>query len=444
MAGSGGADLRAPVFNGDNFDFWQIRMKTIFRSHELWDIVEKGFDTQAKKDEELTVAESKILKEYIVKDAKALGIIQGVVSDHIFLRIAIQETANVAWNVLKQEFVGDKQVRAVKQGLRCDFEYTRMGENEPFSAYLDRLFDLISQMRSYGKDISNQGIKNWESKWKKRDNRPANQAGKAASTSEGAKNPCIHYHKLHFGECWFKDKPRCHNCHKLRHIAKDCRGKKEKANQHVNFVNQVNDTPTMFYVCNNATVKKYEDTWYVDNGCSNHMTGREDLLVDIDRTMIAKVEMGTGQLIEVIGKGNLVVETKMGRRYIKEVMLVPGLKENLLSVGQVMEHGYFLVFGGTTTVVYDDNSMLNLVAKIPMKGNRSFPLKLQPKMQIALKASVCQSSTIWYRKLGHLNLGSLKKLKEHDMVICSWEALQRCISKGSIMEGFSTSITHTL
>ncbi|KAM0985902.1 hypothetical protein ACFX2C_013131 [Malus domestica] len=90
MAGSGGADLRAPVFNGDNFDFWQIRMKTIFRSHELWDIVEKGFDTSAKKDEELIVAESKLLKENIVRDAKALGIIQGAVSDQIFLRIAIQ------------------------------------------------------------------------------------------------------------------------------------------------------------------------------------------------------------------------------------------------------------------------------------------------------------------------------------------------------------------
>ncbi|CAN6721449.1 unnamed protein product [Malus baccata var. baccata] len=281
MAGSSGADLQAPVFNGDNFDFWQIRMKTIFQSHELWDVVEK----------------SKLVRENIVKDAKALGIIQGAVSDRIFPRIAIQETAHAAWNVLKQEFVGDKQVRAVKlQGL-CF-----------------RLFDLLSQMRSYGKDISNQRVvqkllislprsydsitsvientkdldtvdvqdvvailkgyeqridrhdeihtekafvslniapkqnkyngnqgfkphKNWKSKWKKGDNRPANQAGKAAGTSEGAKNPCIHCDKLHFGECWFKDKPRCHNCHKVGHIAKYCCGKKEKANQHVNFVN---------------------------------------------------------------------------------------------------------------------------------------------------------------------------------------------------------------
>lgn len=66
----------------------------------------------------------KLVKDNIVKDAKALGIIQEAISDQIFLRIAIKETTNSAWNVLKQEFVGDKQVRAVKlQGLCRNFEY---------------------------------------------------------------------------------------------------------------------------------------------------------------------------------------------------------------------------------------------------------------------------------------------------------------------------------
>ncbi|KAM1219743.1 hypothetical protein ACFX2G_047776 [Malus domestica] len=147
------------------------------------------------------------------------------------------------------------------------------------------------------------------------------------------------------------------------------------------------------------------------------MIRMKDLLVDINKTMTAKVEMGTGQLIDVTCKGNLVIETKMGRRYIKEVMLVPGLQENLLNIGQMMEHGYFLVFGCTNVEIYDDCSLSNLVAKIPMKGNKSFPLKLQPKMQIALKDGVCQSSMIWHKRLGHLNMGSLRQLKVQDMLL---------------------------
>lgn len=89
-------------------------------------------------------------------------------------------------------------------------------------------------------------------------------------------------------------------------------------------------------------MKKISDEWYIDSGCSSHMTSREDLLVDIDRGVKAKVQVGTGVLVEVEGKGTLIIETIKGRRYIKEVMLVPGLAENLLSVGQMTEHGYFL------------------------------------------------------------------------------------------------------
>lgn len=98
----------------------------------------------------------------------------------------------------------------------------------------------------------------------------------------------------------------------------------------------------------------------------------------------------------MVGKGYLVVETKQGKRYIKEVMLVPGLKENLLSVGQMMEHGCYLVFGGNKVSIYDDCSCSNLIVKIPMKGNKSFPLKLQAGIQIAMRASVGQVDEIWH------------------------------------------------
>lgn len=44
------------------------------------------------------------------------------------------------------------------QGLRRDFEYTCMDEDESLSVYLIRLFDLIYQMKSYGEELNNQRI----------------------------------------------------------------------------------------------------------------------------------------------------------------------------------------------------------------------------------------------------------------------------------------------
>lgn len=46
-------------------------------------------------------------------------------------------------------------------------------------------------------------------------------------------------------------------------------------------------------------------------------------------------------------------------------MLVPGLKENLHSIAQMMKHGYFLTFGDYKVKIYDDRSFSNLVAKVP-------------------------------------------------------------------------------
>ena len=31
-----------PLFKGDNYEFWSIKMSTLFKSHGLWDFVEKG------------------------------------------------------------------------------------------------------------------------------------------------------------------------------------------------------------------------------------------------------------------------------------------------------------------------------------------------------------------------------------------------------------------
>ncbi|KAM1289559.1 hypothetical protein ACFX2I_016802 [Malus domestica] len=103
MAGSMSSELRTPIFNGENYEFWNIRMRTILRSHGLWDLVETGFTipesstvveiADEKKEKDAATQMSTNVAEIIMKDAKALGLIQGVVSDQIFPRISNEETS---------------------------------------------------------------------------------------------------------------------------------------------------------------------------------------------------------------------------------------------------------------------------------------------------------------------------------------------------------------
>ena len=112
-------------------------MTTIFKSQDLWKMVQEGYeapnsDDESNDDEELSVIRKTVLRDNVMRDAKELGIIQGAVSDAIFPRI----------------------VTKVKlQSLRRDFEYTRMREDESLKDYFTRLFDVVNQMKTLGEEL---------------------------------------------------------------------------------------------------------------------------------------------------------------------------------------------------------------------------------------------------------------------------------------------------
>ncbi|KAM1395176.1 hypothetical protein ACFX2F_031133 [Malus domestica] len=109
-------------------------------------------------EEDLTEKQITTLKENRMNDARVLGIIQGAISDFIFPRIANEETAKAAWDTLQQEYKGDVKVRVKLQSLRRGFEYTHMREDEPLKDYFSRLFDVVTQMKTYGEELPNERI----------------------------------------------------------------------------------------------------------------------------------------------------------------------------------------------------------------------------------------------------------------------------------------------
>ncbi|XP_068323397.1 uncharacterized protein [Pyrus communis] len=161
MSGSGGSEVRTPIFSGENYEFWRIKMATIFKSLGLWNLVEKGMTTSNPKKKEAGEAseDDEEMVVVLMKDAKALGIIQNAVSDQIFPRIANAESAKMAWDLLYGEYHGGDQVRSVKlQNLRREFEYAKMRDDESLSSYLTRLNELINQMRTFGESLSNEKL----------------------------------------------------------------------------------------------------------------------------------------------------------------------------------------------------------------------------------------------------------------------------------------------
>ncbi|KAK2998751.1 hypothetical protein RJ639_024478, partial [Escallonia herrerae] len=87
----------------------------------------------------------------------------------------------------------------------------------------------------------------------------------------------------------------------------------------------------------------------------------------MDSTFKSHVKLGNGALVEAKGKGTIGVQTNDGSRFIRDVLLVPELDQNLLSVGQLLEHGYKLDFLGDGCIIYDNGKPRKVVKKIKMQ-----------------------------------------------------------------------------
>ncbi|GKE39835.1 retrovirus-related pol polyprotein from transposon TNT 1-94, partial [Tanacetum coccineum] len=78
-------------------------------------------------------------------------------------------------------------------------------------------------------------------------------------------------------DCWLKGKYKCTNCDQFGYLEKFCR---QKNQQQANFLEEKQEDGNVFF-CHSANAER-SDTWFLDSGCSNHMTGDESILVDID------------------------------------------------------------------------------------------------------------------------------------------------------------------
>ena len=87
-----------------------------------------------------------------------------------------------------------------------------------------------------------------------------------------------------------------------------------------------------FYV-----VRFKEDKWFLDNGCSRHMTGDESKFAFLKKKNGGYVTFGDNAKERMIGQGNIGNGTSS---LIESVLLVDGFKHNLLSISQFCDKGF--------------------------------------------------------------------------------------------------------
>lgn len=74
------------------------------------------------------------------------------------------------------------------------------------------------------------------------------------------------------------------------------------------------------------------------------MTGRRDWLININSLMNNKVKFSNDNTLSVIGIGDvLIIRKDGGQSMISNILYIPVMKSNLLSIGQLIENNYKVV-----------------------------------------------------------------------------------------------------
>lgn len=214
-----------------------------------------------------------------------------------------------------------------------------------------------------------------------------------------------------------ESKSACQICIKLNHEAVDCWYRYDYSYQSEDFPQALaalalNDTKDQSFI--------------VDSGATSHMINDAGNLSYV-KTYHGNdvIYVGDGNNIPITHTGDVNVVTSNGNLKLKDVLVVPDLKKNLLSVGKFVSDNQCIFELTSAGFVIKDQSQ-----KMIARGHKKEQLyTLDGGYQEALSAIRGGSpSTVWHQRLGHQNFKILSLLKDKINVTQWVSKLVVCVS----------------
>ncbi|KAH9685900.1 hypothetical protein KPL70_014158 [Citrus sinensis] len=161
---------------------------------------------------------------------------------------------------------------------------------------------------------------------------------------------------------------------------------------------------------------KNKEAWFLDLGCSNHMSGSKEWFTDIDEQFRQSVKLGNDTKMAVKGRGNVKFQVNGITQVITNVYYVPELKNNLLSIGQLQEKGVTILIKDGVCGVYHPRK--GLIMQTTMSTNRMFVILVTklPTNSTCFQAISEDNTHLWHCRYGHLSFKGLKTLQHKEMV----------------------------
>lgn len=219
----------------------------------------------------------------------------------------------------------------------------------------------------------------------------------------------------------------CHFCNKSGHIKKNCFSFKRKMkNNDINsgranpsIVNTVEGNVTLFASALSSV--ESNSSWIIDSGASQHMSNNVSSFFELtDLSSPIAIKIGSGETLQAVAVGKISLKLRLPDDKINDctllnVLYVPKLAYNLLSVSQAASTGKCTSFYETDCKIY----CKNLIVATGSKIGKLYVLNCSVNETVTANYSsaVSDSETLWHRRFCHLGINNLRKLFSNNLVI---------------------------
>ena len=455
MATSSDFALKITKLNGSNYRNWAFNIRLYLESLDLFGHVDGSAVSPAED------AADAIKKAFRSASKKAWTYICLAIEPEQQIHVRDTTTAKEAWDALKNQFARESILQKVR--LRQSYYTCKFPSGGNMLAHINHMRSLHDQMKEMGINVDDKelamtllgslpeqfkplitaldAVGEDNLSFEKVKGMLLNDADRMSDTKKAEDAFSAQRGFDRKGKRWPRhDNPRkgdgktgksfsglCHYCQERGHFARDC-PKKNPKNDGSNYKNkksanivehekqdveeEVINQEALFTSNNNSN-----PGWIIDSGATQHMTYEWSWLVNyVEFKRPCKVNLGDDRTILAFGKGtyNLVADLGNGSTQniaLKEVLYLPDLKKNLLSVQAMTKLNASIQFDGTECKIMR-NSKLLATGKIHEK---LYMLMIIPDVEYINVAKEKPNKNLWHCRFGHLGIDSISKLIDENM-----------------------------
>ena len=155
---------------------------------------------------------------------------------------------------------------------------------------------------------------------------------------------------------------------------------------------------------NTIELEKEVSSCMIDSGASGHVSGDSNVFDSIEGCQ-GSVTTASGENLTVMGSGTVDLSNN-GEIKMQQVLYVPGVSQNLLSVSSIAKYGFILVFDNKQCLIIKDKH--KIVGRGLLDKNGLYRFVVENCSLPLYAIHFPSTATLWHRRLGYLNHHSLR------------------------------------